>query len=102
LARASLERALKTWQSGKPAGAIEPSEDGAPTIQVADSDWAAGRQLASYEILAEVPSDENTRRFQVRLTFADPAYPMEAVYHVFGKNPIWVSRDKDYAQMQSM
>ena len=102
LARTSLERALKSWQERKPAGAIAPAVKGEPTIQVAESDWAAGHQLSAYEISAELPREGNTCRFQVRLTIAGAAAPVEATYHVFGKDPIWVSRDKDYAQMESM
>jgi hypothetical protein len=102
LARTSLERALKSWQERMPAGAIEPAAKGQPTIQVAESDWAAGHQLSGYEISAELPREGNTCRFQVRLTITGAAAPVEATYHVFGKDPIWVSRDKDYAQMESM
>jgi hypothetical protein len=102
LARPALERSLKSWQEGKPAGPLEPATKGDPAVQVAESDWSAGWQLTSFEIVSELPQEGNTRRFQVRLTLAGVPAPVDATYHVFGKNPIWVSRDKDYEQMQSM
>lgn len=100
LARASLERALDVWKSGGAAGHLEP-EGGGPALQTVDRDWSAGQKLASFEILDELPREEGPRKFNVRLTLAG-GKPIEVVYYVVGKDPMWIFRDRDYAQTMMM
>jgi hypothetical protein len=101
VARAGLERALSTWQSGGAAGRIEPATAGQAALQAVDRDWTAGKKLASYEILSELPREEGPRKFSVRLTLAG-GQPIEVTYFVVGEDPVWIFRDRDYAQTMTM
>jgi hypothetical protein len=100
LARASLEHALNMWKAGSPAGRIEP-EGGGAALQAVDRDWTAGQKLAAFEILDELPREEGPRKFNVRLTLVG-GKPIEVVYYVVGKDPMWIFRDRDYAQTMMM
>jgi hypothetical protein len=92
-ARQALEATLNAWRDGKRPGAIE----GAPTaVQAVDTQWLAGQQLASYEIVGE-ESGEGPRVFSVKLTMKRPAGKQLSVrYLVVGKEPLWVYREDDY------
>lgn len=97
-AKAALTTALDTWKSGREKpGTIESSK---PAVQVQDQVWDAGRKLKEFQIGDETPSTDGPTRFKVKLTFngGDPATE-EAEYVVFGKDPLWVCRDKDYQKM---
>ena len=100
-ARTSVERTLTAWQTGKTAGRIEPESSGGVALQAVDFDWNAGKKLTTYEILSELPREEGPRRFNVRLTLGGAA-PIEVTYYVVGQDPVWVFRDRDYAQTMSM
>ena len=100
-ARTSVERTLTAWQTGKAAGRIEPESSGGVALQAVDFDWNAGKKLTAYEILTELPREEGPRRFNVRLTLGGGA-PIEVTYYVVGQDPVWVFRDRDYAQTMSM
>jgi hypothetical protein len=92
-ARQALEAALNAWREGKKPGPVE----GAPMpVQVVDSEWLNGKQLQSYEIVSEEPS-EGPRVFSVRLTLKRPPTQQATVrYYVVGKDPLWVYREADY------
>jgi|CXWL01.1.fsa_nt_gi hypothetical protein len=91
VARAALAAVLNDWQAGKSLGPIS----GPPLIQVADTQRRAGQVLLGYEILGELPAD-NDRRFQVRLTLDQPAAEEKVQYVVVGIDPLWVLRLEDY------
>ena len=102
-AREALVASLETWKAGKPADNLEPLPEGGPKLQAVDSDWRSGKKLASYEIVGELPKQEAaTRPFSVKLQFEGAIAPLEVVYHVVGKDPLWIFRDKDYGQPQGM
>ena len=97
-AKAALTTALDAWKSGRDKpGTIDSSK---PAVQVQDQIWDSGRKLKEFQIGAETPSADGPTRFKVKLTFnsGDPASE-EAEYVVFGKDPLWVCRDKDYQKM---
>ena len=96
-ARQALEAALTAWQRGEPAGKL-PSTS--PAIEVVDTKRPAGQKLARFEILKEEPGD-GPRWFAVRLVL-EPQGEAEARYVVVGNDPIWVFRDTDYAQAETM
>lgn len=100
-ARAGLERALAKWQSGGAAGRIEPTASGQTALQAVDRDWTAGKKLASYEIVAELPRDDGPRKFSVKLTMVGAA-PIDVTYYVVGQDPLWIFRDRDYEQTTTM
>jgi len=90
-ARAALQTALTTWQSGTAHGPITSSK---PEINVFDARWQAGKKLESFEILEEVTGQEQPH-FQVRLKLE--GQPEEtATYLVVGIDPLHVFRDADY------
>lgn len=96
-AKDALTAALEAWKSGREKpGTIDTSK---PAIQIQDQVWDSGRKLKDFQIGEEKPSADGPTRFQVKLTFeGDPANE-EAEYVVFGKDPLWVCRDKDYQKM---
>lgn len=99
LAQASLASALDAWKSGR-----GPEEIGAskPAVVAQDAQWKAGKKLTAYEIVGPETSDDQNLRYRVRLSFADAAAPQEAVYVVFGKDPIWVFEEAVYRQASGM
>jgi hypothetical protein len=94
-ARAALETALTAWQNGQPPGRIE---SGSPAIQATDSQWKAGKKLASYEIVDEEPGDGPVW-FSVRLKLQNAKKEQVVRYVVVGKDPLWVYREDDYKQV---
>lgn len=95
-AQDALKLALDAWkngQTGEPAGKL-PS---GATVRGIDADWAAGRKLASYEIVKELPAEAEAapRKLVVKLTYEEGS-PIEATYYVVGIDPVQVFRDKDY------
>ncbi len=97
-ARASLDASLNAWREGKKPGNIEAAD---PPVQAVDNDWSNGRKLTAFEVLREQPS-ESDKRFVVKLTYANQAAPVQAVYVVVGASPIGVYREEDYARMLNM
>lgn len=96
-AKAALTTALNAWKSGRDKpGTIEKSK---PAIQVQDSVWDSGRKLKEFQIGSEQMPAEGPTRFKVKLTFEGDPAEEEAEYVVFGKDPLWVCRDKDYQKM---
>jgi hypothetical protein len=92
--RQAVETALSAWQSGKPMTGI--AGQGAAAVQAQDSDWKEGKKLASFSIENELPTTEGPKQFVVRLNFQGDARPVDTVYFVVGRDPIWVFRDRDY------
>lgn len=96
-AKDALTKALDAWKSGREKpGTIDSTK---PAIQIQDQVWDSGRKLKDFQIGEEKPSTDGPTRFAVKLTFdGDPAHE-DAEYVVFGKDPLWVCRDKDYQKM---
>jgi hypothetical protein len=102
-ARQALEKSLAAWKSGQKTDSLGALASEGPKVQVVDSDWTGGKRLASYEITAEAPdASETAHQFSVKLQYEKAKQPVEAVYHVVGKDPILVFRDKDYEQSRGM
>ena len=89
--RAALEKALEAWREGQPPGRIE----GKPAVQVGDTHRRPGQQLARYEIVGELPSDEG-RLFAVRVELEKPTQEEKVNFLVVGIDPLWVFRQEDY------
>jgi hypothetical protein len=98
--RQALEAALSAWQSGKPMERVEVP--GSAAAQPEDSDWKSGKKLASFSIVKELPTTDGPKQFAVRLTFQDNAKPVDAVYFVVGRDPLWIFRDRDYQKATGM
>lgn len=91
----ALAAALDAWKAGQPMGTIAGTS---PPVQVLDSTWQAGRELAAWTLLQE--SEASTaRQFNVRLEFADGT-TAERQYVVVGRDPIWVFSQEDYDKLQ--
>lgn len=99
VSRDALTAALTAWQSGqaKPG----PIENAKPPVQVADSAWAAGWKLKSFEIVEELPSD-GPAMFSVKLTLEGAPAPKEVTYVVVGKDPLWVWTKDEYERSAGM
>ena len=96
-AKAALTSALDEWKSGRAKpGKIEK---GSPVIEVQDGVWDSGRKLKGFQIGDEKSLADQPARFQVKLTFDGTPASEDAEYVVFGKDPLWVFRDKDYDKM---
>lgn len=96
-AKGALTTALEAWKSGREKpGAIDTSK---PVIQIQDQVWDSGRKLKDFQIGEEKPATDSPTRFQVKLTFEGNPANEDAEYIVFGKDPLWVCRDKDYQKM---
>jgi hypothetical protein len=96
----AIETALSAWQNGQLMKRIE--SDGAAAVEPQDSEWKRGKTLASFSIGDEVPTTEGPKQFAVRLTFQGVAQPVDAVYFVVGRDPLWVFRDRDYQRATGM
>jgi hypothetical protein len=96
-ARTALDKALTAWQSGAPYGPITSSS---PALNVFDARWQAGRKLAKFEILEELPETERPE-FKVRLQLAGK--PEETLtYIIIGIDPLLIYRDADYKRPTGM
>lgn len=99
-AKDALTKALDAWKSGREKpGTIESSK---PAIQVQDQVWDSGRKLKDFQIGEEKPTADGPTRFAVKLTFDGALATEDAEYVVFGKDPLWVCRDKDYQKMTGL
>ncbi len=97
-ARAALTAALDAWKSGKPLG---PLDGATPKIEVGEFNWKAGKRLTAYEIVGPTKGEDQNKRFSVKITL-DGAAPQDAVYVVFGKDPILVYNQVDYQKLSGM
>jgi hypothetical protein len=96
----ALEAALTAWQNGKPMERIENPD--AVAVQPQDTEWQKGKKLISFSIGEELPSTDGPKQFAVRLTFQGSATPVDTVYFVVGRDPLWVFRDRDYQRATGM
>jgi hypothetical protein len=96
----AIETALTAWQVGKPMERIE-NPDGI-AVQPQDTEWKNGKKLAGFSIGEELPSTDGPKQFAVRLTFQGSATPVDTVYFVVGRDPLWVFRDRDYQRTTGM
>ena len=60
-----------------------------------DQQRRPGQRLVAFALLGESES-EGCRRFQVKLSLAEPEESRLVAYYVFGENPIWVYRSEDF------
>ena len=98
--RQAIDTALSAWQAGMPMERIESETKVA--VQAQDSDWKAGKKLTGFSIEKELPSTEGPKQFAVRLTFDGEAEPVDTVFYVVGRDPIWIFRDRDYKKTTGM
>jgi hypothetical protein len=97
-ARSSLEAALTAWREGRSPESI----DATPPVRVADSLWQGGEQIESFEVGAEEPADDGTKRFPVKLTMKKSKKMEDVRYVVNGRDPVWVFSERDYQRMIDM
>jgi hypothetical protein len=98
-AKQALTTALEAWKAGKPPDQIGASN---PAITAQDKQWSAGTKLSAYEIVGPAVSDDQHRRFSVKLTLVGDAAPQETTFVVFGKDPLWVVSAESYERMSGM
>ncbi len=91
LVRQALERSLRRWQDAPEQVLTATPRD---SVVFVDQQHQPAQELHEYAILSESET-ESSRRFLVRLSLASPEETITAVYHVFGKDPIWVYRSED-------
>jgi hypothetical protein len=96
----ALEIALTAWQKGQPMETIASPD--APAVQPQDTEWKNGRKLANFSIGEERPISDGPKQIAVRLTFQNDPKPVDTVYFVVGKDPLWVFRDRDYQRATGM
>lgn len=107
-ARQALELSLTTWQAGKKSTDVGALAEQGAAVRIVDSEWEAGKKLQSFEIKGDAAApttgsaDSVARAFSVRLVFAGSSTPQDVIYHVVGKDPLLVFRDKDFVQTQGM
>jgi hypothetical protein len=97
-ARRAVERALAEWRDSPPLDLTTPT---ARPVMFVDQQRRPGRRLREFVILGEAEA-EGCRRFQVRLSLADPDESVRAAYYVFGEGPVWVYRAEDFDMIMHM
>ncbi len=60
-----------------------------------DQQRQPGQRLRAFTVLGEYVS-EGCRRFQVKLSLAEPDESRVVAYCVFGEDPMWVYRSEDF------
>jgi hypothetical protein len=92
-ARKAVATALNAWRAGHPPGAID---EASPKLFLVDARHKAGRKLATFEVLGEVPAD-NGRGIAARLTFEGEGSDEAPVarYSVVGIDPLYIFRQED-------
>jgi hypothetical protein len=98
VARQAVERSLEEWRDSPPLDLTTPK---ARPVMFVDQQRRPGRRLRGFAILSESEM-EGYRRFQVRLSLADPDESILAAYYVFGQDPIWVYRAEDFDMIMHM
>ncbi|HVA48863.1 MAG TPA: hypothetical protein VNH11_21025 [Pirellulales bacterium] len=99
VARQALTTALDAWKAGKTLDQIGATS---PAVNVQDIQWRDGKKLTAYEIVGPAASDDQNRRFTVKLTFQGAAAPVETTYVVLGKDPIWVFSAESYQRTSGL
>ena len=99
-AREDLDAALASWQKGgKPAQLMT----GEHPVYFVDSQWEAGEELESYQVLEENPTQSETeKRFGAVLKMKKPPAERRVEYIAVGRSPMWIFRDEDYKKQGSM
>lgn len=93
-AQAALKTGLEKWKSGDSYG---PVTGGKVNIDFLDARWQNKKKLESYQIVGEEKS-EGPKVFNVKMKLDEDKEEMDVKYYVFGKDPLHVFRDKDYAK----
>ena len=93
-AQTALETALEFWKSGK---SYSPVDGFDVPIDFLDVRWQNGKKLESYEILGEEKS-EGPKVFTVKMKLDSDPEPKDVKYYIFGKDPLHVFGEKDYAK----
>jgi hypothetical protein len=92
LARSSLISALNAWKSGASTGRVPETK---PVVYVIDTERPKEPALVDIEVISETPAP-TARCFNARLTFADMDQPVLTRFYLFGIDPIWIYRQKDF------
>ncbi|HVJ82985.1 MAG TPA: hypothetical protein VNC50_18095 [Planctomycetia bacterium] len=95
LAKDAVAASLERWKAGEKPGRFTPTA-GAAAIEAVDGEWMKGSKLDSFELGAETAGAGPTK-IAVTLTIEGKP-PVQTEYFVFGKDPLWVYRDADYAK----
>ena len=95
LAKDAVAASLERWKAGEKPGRFTQAA-GAAAIEAVDGDWTKGLKLASFELGAETAGAGPTK-VAVTLTLEGKP-PVQTEYFVFGKDPLWVYREADYAK----
>ena len=99
-AQAALGAALDAWKAeAKPGAPIQPADGAGRVIQLFDSDFTAGKKLASWKIdSSDVPA-EGPCSFSVTLEFQGAPQAVTAKFYVTGIAQHYsIFRDRDYEQ----
>jgi hypothetical protein len=91
-AQNALERALKDWKEGNPAGEIAGSK---PLIYVTDVNRNPKQSLDQFKILGE-KQGRSGRTYAVELSLKHPDQQLKTEYIVVGIDPLWVYRREDF------
>jgi hypothetical protein len=97
-ARRAVESALEEWRKSPPHDLTTPT---IRPVMFADQQRRPGRRLREFAVLGEAEMD-GCRRFQVKLSLADPDESILTAYYVFGQDPIWVYRAEDFDMIMHM
>ena len=102
-AEEALKLALDAWKNGQAADPAGKLPSGA-TVRAIDFEWTAGKKLAGYEVLQELPAapEGGPRKLSVKLTYADGTPAVEAAYFIVGIDPLQVCREQDYERTFGM
>ena len=71
-----------------------------PPVEALDWQWKSGLKLQAFEIVGEVAGD-GPKQYRVKITLENAA-PLEVIYVVVGKDPLWVFREEDYKRTTGM
>src|SRR5262249_33266201 len=93
-ARATLDKALRSWQAGEPPGPLP----GKPTVELVDTVRHRGQRLREFPILGETAGN-GPRVFAVKLALENPREETKTRYVVVGLDPLWVVRHEDYEML---
>lgn len=99
-AKEAVNAALSAWKAGSAMASIALPAGG--NVQPQDSDWKAGKKLISFTLGAEKPTTDGPTLIEAKLTLAGSNTPIDVVYHVVGRDPLWVFRDRDYQKATGM
>jgi hypothetical protein len=92
VARKAVESTLEAWHQSPQ---LVTTAYRLPSIVFVDQQRRPGQPLVSFAVLSESES-EGYRRFQVKLSLAEPEESRLVAYYVFGEDPVWVYRSEDF------